>query len=299
MNQNTIDYLNAYIGELNAIADQDQVYSTLSHWHLATRQQLTQAIGDLNTFLGLSNNQVLRSHVATTAVGQLRGDVVVISANPGYSPTVNLIEDGYRSHSDENNATFCRNFFHEYPLRCGTRSRYWTAVMRLLEAYREEPRLEATSELWARTSQADALGGLDLLPFHSTSDGITPHLFGTLMQPLLREVASASLAMAIRLSPKFILVASRPGHQLMSDLLTQGDGRGPLGPIDIATVPLPAALAADLPYALIQAWEVSAIAGSTTTVVSIPYQIFSGRLNRKQVGYSPVQFAALLRTLRP
>lgn len=297
MNQSTLEYLDAYIEQLNGVTRQQQVYGTLSDWHVQTREALVHAVDDLNTWLSLTGPMLLQAHVATTAIGRLDGEIVIISANPGYSAAKNALEDTYRSHSMGTNADFCRRFFAEYRNVCGGSSPYWTRVMRFLDIYQSrgyqaDPRL-----LWARTSDSDVLGGLDLLPFHSTKDGVTPHLCGPNTKAKLREVAAASLAMALRLAPKFLLVTSRPGHDLMCDLMEHRQASNPLRTAIIEPIVLPEPLVKNAPYHLIRAWKVCMRPEASTMIVSIPYQIFSGALRAARVGYSHLHFAAILRTL--
>ena len=297
MNQEPIHYLQAYIGQLDGVRDEDDVYRALSDWHFATRNALVQAMHGLNAELGLQGAYRLQAHMATTAIGRLSGEIVVISANPGYSAKKNPLEDAHRSRHPDANRNLCRQFFARYQCVCRGRSPYWTAVMRFLEFYWNDGVKEAPVHRWARAARQDELGGIDLLPFHSNGDNITRHLHGVHVQPLLREVAQATLAMALRLAPRFLLVASPAGHELISDLLGPGREAGPLAQIPIVPAPLPPELAARRPYSLVKAWNANVNPARTTTIVSLPYQIFSGSLIHSQIGYSHADYAELLRAL--
>lgn len=305
MKQTTIGYLQRYIDQLNQVTSQDQVHGQLADWHFATRPELAAAMQDLNASLGLQGAYQLRPHIATTAIGRLDREIVVVSANPGYSDrpvagnpgkqSKNAMEDAYRSASKEQNAGFCRHFFGRYREVAGGSSPYWTRVMGFLEVYRlgHVPAVRpASRELWRNTAQAGVLGGLDLLPFHSTSDAITPHLHGARAEPKLRDVAVATLAMALRLKPKMILVSSGPGQQLMSELMSQADVNGPLGQFAIESCPVNEEAA---PYDRLRAWKVD---GGATLVVTFPYQIFSGSFNAQRSKYTHTGFVKALRKLK-
>jgi hypothetical protein len=165
--------------------------------------------------------------------------------------------------------------------------------MRFLEAYRGEERAASTEALWAKTYAGAALGGLDLLPLHSRRDGITRHLHGPNADPLLRKVALATLAMALRLAPRFLLITSGPGQALMTELIEQKDESGPLAQANIVA----RRIDAPAPYDRIRAWDVSMQGGATTTIVSYPYQKFSGAFVAAQVGHDALEFASVLRKL--
>lgn len=304
MNKRTIDYLNRYIAELAKVSHQEQVYGTLSDWHVTTKPDLVLAVKDINTQFRLAGATQLQEHIATTAIGRLDGDMVIVSANPGYSDkpvagnpgraSKNAMEDAYRSQSREHNAAFCREFFANYEHVCGGSSPYWTKVMRFLEVYHGRQRVADRRQLWAATSEAAVLGGLDLLPMHSTRDAITPHLHGPNAEPLLRKVALAALGMALRLSPKFLLITSSSGQMLMTDLL---EGRDTSGLLAQATI-TPCQLDAVPPYNLIRVWDVSMKPGHITTIVTFPYQVFSGAFIGSNVGYNHADFASALKKLR-
>ena len=292
MNDATIDYLDRYIQELDRVQKEEDVYSRLSDWHVATRQDLAAAVEDINRSLRLKDKYLLQAHIATTAIGKLSGGIVVVSANPGFSAGPNALEDAYRCRGTQENRAFCEHFFSEYPRECGAYSPYWRMVMRLHEFYAGEAPAPDTRALWEQMAASPAIGGIDLLPFHSTKDGITRFLMGPRADPHLRRVAVAALAMAIRLSPKALLITSRPGQSLIASLLANRDPHGPQFEVR-ALAPDPAWPA---PWHLIQAWDV-ALPGGKTKIVSFPYQVFSGSFRARQFGYEARGFADRIRGL--
>jgi hypothetical protein len=292
MNNNTIDYLDSYVQQLDLVRTPADVYGRLSDWHVDTRQALAAAVEDINASLHLAGPYALQTHMATTAIGRLDGEIVVVSANPGFSAGPNALEDAYRGQGAAQNRAFSEGFFSEYPRVCATYSPYWRMVMRLYEHYAGEAAAPDTPALWARMADRPQIGGIDLLPFHSTKDGITPFLMGPGADPHLRRVALATLAMAIRLSPGVLLVTSRPGQTLIASLFAQQD---PDQPHVQARVLAPDA-AWPAPYHLIQAWEAT-VPGGATRIVSFPYQVFSGSFRARQFGYEPKGFAERIRDL--
>lgn len=295
MHQKTAQYLEDYIGALDAISHQDRVYSELSDWHFKTKPGLISAVSELNDELGLTDRYQLRPHIATTAIGRLDRELIVMSANPGYSArpmmgnperqSKSALEDSHRSANTLQNAEFCRHFFEKYPTVSGGSSPYWTKVMRLLTCYQggENHVPHSRIRLWEMTAQADILGGIDLLPFHSTSDGVTRRLYGKGSHRQLRNVALATLRMALRLSPKRILVTSRPGHELITDLIEALEQ-----PLTRQEIKHGHSL-----YAQTRSWKINS---GRTTIISFPYQIFSGSFRHKQAGYTHTAFAEVLRT---
>lgn len=309
LNHSTTNYLALYVDQLNMVPQPHLVHGQLSDWHFMTRPDLDLAVTDLNASLGLAGPYALQPHIATTAAGRLDGRFVIVSANPGFSdrPLVrnperrskNAMENGWRSADREQNTGFCRHFFGTYRQVCGGSSPYWTRVMRFLQVYNGTVGLSPAAsgpELWDRAATDDELGGVDLLPFHSTSDGVTPYLYGPRAVRELREVALATLAMALRHRPEFLLVTSYPGQilicDLMDELVKRPHGSHPPGATDI--VPCPVSAGHGL-WDRIRAWTVN---GGATTVVTFPYQIFSGSFPATKVGYSHAGFAAALRRLR-
>ena len=304
MNLNTQGYLIRYIDQLNDVSSQEQVYSKLSNWHFATKTESIEATQDLNGCLRLVDLYQLSPHIATTAIGQL-DEIVIVSANPGYSNkpvkthprklSKNALEDAYRSFSKEQNADFCRNFFHCYRDICCGSSPYWTKVINLLELYGRARREVLPAQKVNVKPITQAFGGLDLLPFHSTKDGITRHLMGKNAVPLLRQVALATLAMALRLAPKLLIITSRSGQQLMHELLERTQESPALAGAIVEEMHLEA----QYPYNLVRAWNVSLQPGQSTTIVTFPYQIFSGSFRGHLFNYKPETFASVLQDLRP
>lgn len=295
MNNDTLRYLADYIEQLDRIDTPAQVYEDLSDWHFENKARLVAATIDINAALGLAGRFKLQPHMATTAIGRLDGDMVVISANPGFSPkpiarapgrmSANALEDAYRSDSKAQNSAFCADFFSQYPPVCYSYSPYWRMVMRLQEMYAGQNPADTTPALWQNMAANPVVGGIDLLPFHSTGDGITCFLFGRNAQPLLREVAMATLAMAVRLAPRFLLVTSPAGQKLLQQLMDTPEMAKRL-PRRVVLAKDPQAAA---PYDRITAWHAVTLAGSTI-IVSFPYQIFSGTMRAHQIHYQPAEF---------
>ncbi len=228
MKPETEALLRNYRKVLESVQTAQQAYQLLPGWQFENLPQWQVAYDDLNEALGLAGEERLRPQIATTFVGRLDG-VVIAAANPGYGDVVNLRENNYRSASDEQNREFVARFFERYPVVTGDdrrahRSLFWSLALRhYVRAVDTEAQHLPCPQLWARAWQRPlALGGLDIVPFHSKKDGVTPLLLGepaTEAARLLREIAVESLRMVTqRIRPRLLFIASAAGYDLFDEL---------------------------------------------------------------------------------
>jgi hypothetical protein len=273
-------YLRWYIEKLDAVAHEETVFSGLAEWQYKRFQDGTQAavVEVLNTQYGTG---LVPNHLPTTAVGRLDG-LVIVSANPGFSPYRNAMEQNFRAESLANNALFLRGFFSQYPAAVAVEHRglqrrrttpYWTKALRLWErSFMLQPPILPSLNLWdvaasaaLRNENSWIVGGVDLFPFHSTNDSITWRMHGPQQVQTLSDVARATLKMLLslpapthgRFNRRLVIVSSRAGSQLIEEV-----GEGLLGAWQNAGPPR---------------WNMShAVSNSgAATVLRIPYQIFS------------------------
>ncbi|WP_374595200.1 hypothetical protein [Aquabacterium sp.] len=265
-------YLDQYVTQLGDVRGEGDIYGRLSNWQYQAFRDGSQcdALARLNEAFGFKadNPFVLQpNHLPTTAVGRLDG-LVIVSANPGFRPTANKVEHCVREKSPVSNADFCRNIFDVYPKHIGT-IRYWTYALRMwamhFTAHRQHLR---SRHLWSSAHDEQwEIGGIDLLPFHSSRDGITPLLF-TPSGEILKRVAKQTLAMvcsmpqcadpARRMYRRVVLVSSKAGARLVNELRDEKvlQMRSQcFGPPD---------------------WKMQLLEGRAgSTVISLPYQVFS------------------------
>ena len=227
-------YVEDYLGLLATARTEDHVLNALPDWQYAHFGEQVPLITGLNADLGFQPDDpryLQANHLPTTAVGRLNG-LVVVSANPGYDPERNACESDYRGQSAERNRSFCADFFHSYPEGVGSTSRYWTWVLGLWKAaflgendvgYNARGR-----DLWKVAHAARwPVGGIDLIPFHSSRDGITSQLHKLedsrwleVARSTLRMVCALEGAVERRSGPKhrLVLVTSARGHELTEEL---------------------------------------------------------------------------------
>lgn len=265
------EYLAAYLARISD-ANCD-IYGELAEWQYlefkADRQ--AAALAELNASLGFAQGSYFHlqpGHLPTTAVGRLDG-LVIVSANPGYRETANALEHKARIDSPEHNQMFCRHIFEAYPQKLNRTVRYWTYALRMwaMEFARKHQTLNSR-QLWARAQEEEwEIGGVDLIPFHSSRDGITPLLF----KPeggRLKTIAKETLAMVCRLPQsinprrrlgrRVVLVSSKAGARLVCELRREG------------------ALDIEKRHFGPPAWKMQLLRASNgTAVMSLPYQVFS------------------------
>lgn len=216
-------YLADYVRALDEVGSQADLYGALLSWQWSRRADLEDVVSDLNNSCGLEGPGKFLIHPPTTAVGSLAG-IVVVAANPGWDARRNPLERAYRSASREQNRALSESLFIRYPLVTGGTSGWWTKVLKLgVTAYGDRAALELSGrELWSHVhSSGYPIGGVDLVPFHSSKDHITRRLLAVHPIPaigVLRDVAVSTLRMALRLKPKLLLVASPAGSKLIASL---------------------------------------------------------------------------------
>ena len=223
MNPETIAFLETYLDCLRTVNTRNLAYANLTVWQAKSYPYLANVLPNLNNCLGLQSDGALQNHIATSSVGDLSG-LVVVAANPGWHPQNNLAENNWRIQNLQNNQEFTREFFHCYPCVTGSRSRWWTKVLRQYSRVSQDAAAQQmnAAHLWEYAhAQNWPVGGIDLVPFHSTADRITPMLLNPVGIParqMLRNVALETLRMALRIKPQLLLVASAVGAQLVQSL---------------------------------------------------------------------------------
>lgn len=226
-------YLQEYADLLDSVQIEEDVYGRIMSWQWAQwpRRQ-AEVVADLNNSLGLKGLHQLRpDHLPTTAVGRLNG-LVFVSANPGYGAG-NGAEQDFRVLNAESNRRFCEQMFEELPSKTRTTAPYWTSALGVAR-YAFDPSgepLHGLSRWKAAVKQCWQIGGADLIPFHSSRDGILPNLDRPGFESL-RRVALATLAMICRLpgastSPgvvprRLVVVASPTGARFVQQMTTEG-----------------------------------------------------------------------------
>lgn len=216
----TQQYLDEYRYELGRVKSQGDVYGQLMSWQWSQRANLPAVLRDLNKCCSLTGDGAFLDHPPTTAVGNLSG-IVVVAANPGWDKRKNPLEKTFRETSHECNRSLPESIFTLYPQVTHGTSGWWSKALKVCAgAYSDPvaPKLIGKA-LWSHIhAEGHAIGGVDLIPFHSTKDHITSKLIlhGTnLAIQELRKIALATMDMAMRLQPKLLLIVSRTGSKLL------------------------------------------------------------------------------------
>jgi len=241
MQPGTIDFINAYCGELVASQFSESlvaqglpaVRNTVFHqavgsWNHQTREQAWAAAADLNEELQLGvvgEKFLLRQHVLTTGVGRVNGDFVVVTANPGHAPDPANAGEVLIRGTEQDNIDFGLEFFARFPAGVvgGRTHSWWRKVLRVARRLIEPPSqwngLHTPQERWHWAYKQGGIGCIDLFPFHSTKDRLSHHAMRAgqeCAQVALRQIANATLDMAIRAKPGVMLIASSLGASLVA-----------------------------------------------------------------------------------
>lgn len=217
-----LDFLSGYISCLRQVTTAEDAYSILPCWQSANADLWEGLCPRLNAALGLQGLVAFVGHIPTTLVGRLDGWVLV-AANPGWNPQANAAENGFRRESEQHNAAFAGGFFGRYPAITGTTNSTWSRVLKMRGRATHVHNIDRLGgkRLWARASEEGwPVGGVDLVPFHSARDGITPLLLNPLNETAqtMRAIALETLLMTLRVNPQMLIVASEAGLGLVEHL---------------------------------------------------------------------------------
>ena len=204
---------------VNSAAD----LKSLHCWFWAKKDDWIKEIEDVNKELGLTGDCELKPDLPCISIGSTEG-LLILSANPGWDCSSNKTENDYCRESCLQYCSFMEGFFHYYPIVLKRKNRWWSkpmSFMQLLPTGREGFRQNgSSSEKWANAHLSKQIGGWELFPFHSKSDGVTPLALSKHGPQWLKDCMQESLLAAFRLSPKVMLVASKTGCALTRNLLS-------------------------------------------------------------------------------
>ena len=265
-------YLEKYKTELEGVCVDNDIYTGPVNWQYRAFYDGSQkeALDYLNSSFSFDNCSPYRlrdDHLPTIAVGRLDG-LLIVSANPGFKPGANEKEHRIRASRADINVDFCRYIFDQYPRHIGT-VRYWTYALRMWAMHFAKQHQHLRSqELWKKAHEEQwEIGGIDLLPFHSSRDGVTRLMFQT-ERAMLKQVAKQTLktvcSMPVSKSTtnylrrRVVLVSSKAGARLVEELREEKALKlqcKKFGPPE---------------------WKMQLLEGiAGTVVVSLPFQVFS------------------------
>jgi hypothetical protein len=222
-----IEFLDDYGILLDQINEREQLFDLLLDWQTSdlNRERAMEAQDEINaTFFCEEDSprRLVSNHPLTTAVGGLQG-LVVIAANPGYDVERNQEEMQFRA-TAEGNRDFCQSFFGA-AAELTQQISWWRAVAKFAFAAMTGEETNRLGDLWQWAHATGCLGSVDLVPFHSASDGIT----GLIQSPnpmdnidvrlALRNTARQTLNMVLRLQPQAVVIASSAGTRIIEEIL--------------------------------------------------------------------------------
>lgn len=229
-----MEQFKGYLGALQRVNAQTG-YRPVHDYFLRRRPEVARLATRLNEEASLTKpEQRFQPDLPLLGLGSWKG-VVLVSANPGWRERSvdprNHLEEEFRSSSAAACHAFAEDFFevHHRPDVLGKKLRFWSRPIALLELLgwanvRRAAGLEgdgppqSTVERWRLAHEARLLGGWELLPWHSQADGFSLRTTGGLFRRLCEE----SLQAAIRIQPKYLVVASKAGYDLMRHELLRG-----------------------------------------------------------------------------
>jgi hypothetical protein len=198
--------------ELGKIANQEGIRN-LHRWFHSNERWWVK----LNHQLGLEGEPTeIQCDLPCLAVGSLR-DLVVVGANPGFDANRNGKEESECRKSVNHYIGFMECFFDKYPAIIGGYSKWWSRAIPYLALLSRNRTLDVLGagdrDLWDYAHRSGNLGGWDLFPFHSTSDGLTSKIFNPQFPGIL-EFAIASLKCIARIKPRILFISSQQGYVL-------------------------------------------------------------------------------------
>lgn len=208
--------LTAKIRELSSEDDLRDLYEWI--WH--QQASAGQAAHAINRELSLSGSFALKPDLPVLSAGSRRG-LLVLAANPGWSADLNAREDAYCRTSPRHYQDLLLNFFERHPQVVGERVRWWNQPLSFIRLLRDGLRrfghVRGAQQRWQRAHESRLIGGWELFPFHSESDGITQRICGA---HWLHDLVHESLRAALRFAPEVLFIASKAGWRLVrQDLL--------------------------------------------------------------------------------
>lgn len=205
-------------------------------WVWAHQADVAAAIDAMNTTLGLTGDCVLQPDLPLLSNGSRNG-LLVLAANPGWRTDLNALEDAYCRRSADHYNDLMLNYFSRHPVVVGRRINWWSKpfwFVRLLPNGSERfGSPSGAADRWRRAHESKLIGGWELFPFHSSSDGFTPLVPKV---DWLRALIVESVRAALRFSPQVLFVASKAGwklvrHHLLPELPWQDQVLGGKTPI--------------------------------------------------------------------
>lgn len=220
-------FVRAYTNHLDKLTGKEGVADIHRwFWHQHKHGTIRSVVKEINQICGLKGtNKELKPDLPTLSSGS-QENLLIVAANPGWNETTNQKENDYCRKSVGNYLGFRRDFFEIYKHKVGKRSRWWSGAMSYIELLELLPEARArveefksargAEERWKKAHERMLIGGWELIPFHSASDGLTKFAYPRRLEHLwISKCAKAAIEAAIRINPHILMVASNAGWRLM------------------------------------------------------------------------------------
>lgn len=214
------DFIKEMQHKIDAINSVNDV-SDIHRWFWNNQKEVADTAEVINRSLGLNGDTELKPDLPCLAVGALN-NLVIMAANPGWGSQINEREDAYGREGIENYLDITRNYFAATPRVVGRCTMWWSRAISFIklipgqERYFEEANPFNGRDRWSKVHTDGLIGGWELFPWHSSSDGLT-HRVNDL--PWLRNFYDSSINAILRIKPRILFVVSKTGHDLIRDVL--------------------------------------------------------------------------------
>jgi len=252
------EFIAEYQKKLSAIRSEEDL-AQLYRWFWNSKEKIRAAAKEINESLNLAGKYEIKPDLPCLSVGSTKG-LLLLCANPAWKEKLSPLEETHCQQSPEDYIDLMFNYFGKHPKVVGRRVRWWSntfGFVRLLPNGLERFGIARNSaEKWQLAHTSKLIGGWELFPFHSESDGFSPRILSEKPdEKWLRDCAKESVLAAIKMSPEVLLIASKVGSQIVHRLLPDAKWRTQrVGSTKI---------------------ELSYCRLNKTEVFTIPYQIFS------------------------
>jgi hypothetical protein len=194
----------------------------LYRWFWQSKKAIKSTANEINKVLKLDGKYEIKPDLPCLAVGSVIR-LLVLSVNPGWKEDLNSKEDKYCQKTEEQYIDLMLNIFEKGPDVWKQRIRWWGKpfwFVRLLnDGVKRFGNANSSEAKWRSAHKSKLIGGWELFPFHSESDGISSHIRDCNPDVYrLRESVEESVRAAIRMSPEVLLIASPVGTQIVHRL---------------------------------------------------------------------------------
>jgi hypothetical protein len=212
------DFVASYVAKLKNLEKPDDL-KKMYQWFWEQKDKFEVVTKQMNEDLGLEGEYTIQPDLPCLGYGSMQG-LVLLHANPAWNEEFNTIEDSYVRQSADNYSGLFSDFFNQYPciFEPPHPIPFWTqaiSFVRLLKDWQDRfGELLQGLDRWQQASNSRLVGGWEIFPFHSGSDGVTPRIAD---KDWVKKIAIESVRAAIRMNPEVLFVASSGGSTIVKE----------------------------------------------------------------------------------